>query len=66
MKTMTLNALREQVERKKAAIGWVDDEANTTVLRNTGMARTPEKYELLSRIGARVKVCGHKALRSSD
>jgi hypothetical protein len=65
MKTITLTALREQVERKKAAIGWVDDEANTAALRNTGIARTPAKRELLTQIEARAKASGRKPLGSN-
>jgi hypothetical protein len=65
MKTITLTALREQVERKKAAIGWVDDEANTAALRNAGIARTPAKRELLARIKARAKAGGRKSLSSN-
>jgi len=60
MKTITLTALREQIERKKAAIGWVDDEASTAALRNSGLARTPAKREMLSQIEARAKAAGRK------
>ncbi len=65
MKIITLAALREQVERKKAVIGWVDDETNTDALRNAGMARTAAKRELLARIEARAKVGGRKTLNSN-
>jgi hypothetical protein len=65
MKTITLTALREQVERKKAAIGWVDDEANTATLRNAGLVRTPVKRALLARIEARAKAAGRKPLSSN-
>jgi hypothetical protein len=65
MKTITLVALREQIERKKAAIGWVDDEANTAVLRNSGIARTPAKRDLLARIDARAKAGGRKPVISN-
>lgn len=64
MKTITLTALREQVERKKAAIGWVDDEANIAGLRNAGTARTSAKRELLTRIDTRAKDAGCNPLNS--
>ena len=65
MKTITLTALREQVERKKAAIGWVDDEASTAALRNSGRMRTPAKREMLGKIEARAKAAGRKPLNSN-
>jgi len=65
MKTITLTALREQVERKKAAIGWVDDEASTAALRNSGRTRTPAKREMLGQIEARAKAVGRKPLSSN-
>lgn len=64
MKTITFAALRDQVERKKAAIGWVDDEASTDALRNIGTRRTPAKREFLSRIEARATAAGRKVIPS--
>ncbi len=49
MKTITLTALRDQIERKKAEIGWIDDEASTEALRNKGRARSAGKRALLAR-----------------
>jgi hypothetical protein len=65
MKTITFAALRDQIERKKAAIGWVDDEANTAALRNSGIARTQAKREFLARIEARAKAAGRNAPHSN-
>jgi hypothetical protein len=64
MKTITFTALRDAVERKKAAIGWVDDEATTDVLRNSGVARTPAKREMLAGIESRAKAAGRTPLKS--
>jgi hypothetical protein len=58
-------ALREAVERKKAAIGWVDDEASTDGLRNSGKTRTPAKREMLARIENRAKAAGRPHLKSN-
>ena len=65
MKTITFTALREAVERKKAAIGWIDDEASTDDLRNSGIARTPAKREMLARIDSRAKAAGRSPLKSN-
>jgi hypothetical protein len=65
MKTITFTALREAVERKKAAIGWVDDEASTDGLRNSGKTRTPAKREMLARIENRAKAAGRPHLKSN-
>ena len=65
MKTIAFNALREQIERKKAAIGWVDDEASADALRNSGMARTPAKRGMLGRIESRAKAAGRTTLKSN-
>jgi hypothetical protein len=65
MKTITFNALRESVERKKAAIGWIDDDANTDLLRNSGVARTPAKREMLAGIDSRAKAAGRPPLKSN-
>ena len=65
MKTITFTALRDQVERKKAAIGWLDDDVSTDALRNSGMARTSAKRELLARIDSRAKAAGRPPLKSN-
>jgi len=65
MKTITFTALRESVERKKAAIGWIDDEPSTDALRNSGVARTPAKREMLARIEKRAKAAGRPPLKSN-
>jgi hypothetical protein len=65
MKTITFAALRDQVERKKAAIGWIDDDASTQALRNSGVARTPAKREMLARIESRAKAAGRPPLKSN-
>ncbi len=65
MKTITFAALRNQVEAKKAAIGWIDDEVTTDALRNSGVARTPAKREMLERIEARAKAAGRPPLKSN-
>jgi hypothetical protein len=65
MKTITFAALRDQVEAKKAAIGWIDDEVTTDALRNSGMARKPAKRELLARIETRAKAAGRTPLKSN-
>lgn len=65
MKTITFIALREAVERKKAAIGWIDNDASTDALRNSGVARTPAKRELLARIENRARAAGRTSLKSN-
>jgi hypothetical protein len=65
MKTITFTALRTAVERKKAAIGWVDDEATTDALRNSGVKRKPAKRELLARIENRAKAASRPPLKSN-
>ena len=65
MKTIAFTALRDQVERKKMAIGWIDDDANTDALRNSGMGRTPAKREMLARIERRAKSADRAALKSN-
>jgi hypothetical protein len=65
MKTITFIALRESVERKKAAIGWIDGDASTDALRNSGVARTPAKREMLARIDSRAKAAGRPPLKSN-
>jgi hypothetical protein len=65
MKTITFTALRESVERKKAAIGWIDGDANTDLLRNSGVARTSAKREMLARIDSRAKVAGRPPIKSN-
>lgn len=61
MKTITLAALREQVERRKTLIGWIDDETAIDALRNAGAMRTDRKRALLARIEARAAKAGRKA-----
>ncbi len=65
MKTITFTALREAVERKKAAIGWIDDDAAMDALRNSGKTRTPAKREMLARIDSRAKAAGRTSLKSN-
>ena len=65
MKIVTFTALREAVERKKAAIGWIDDEASTDALRNSGSARTLAKREMLAGIDSRAKAAGRSSLKSN-
>jgi len=65
MKTITFTALRDQVEAKKTAIGWIDDEVTTDALRNSGVARTPAKREMLARIETRAKAAGRTPLKSN-
>lgn len=65
MKTITFAALRDQVERNKAAIGWVDDDASAETLRNRGLERTPAKRKFLARIEARAKTAGRKPVVSN-
>ncbi|MBB3957636.1 hypothetical protein [Novosphingobium sediminicola] len=65
MKTITLSALREQVERRKVAIGWIDDESSTNALRNSGIARSPAKRQMLSEIEVRARNAGRKPVVSN-
>ena len=65
MKTITLSALREQVERKKVAIGWIGDESSTNALRNSGLARSPAKRLMLSEIEVRARKAGRKPVVSN-
>ena len=64
MRTITFAALRDQVERNKAAIGWIDDDGTET-LRNRGLGRTPAKRAFLARIDARAKAAGRDAVPSN-
>jgi hypothetical protein len=65
MKTITFAALRHQVEAKKADIGWIDDAVTTDALRNSGVARTPAKREMLARIETKAKAAGRPPLKSN-
>lgn len=64
MKTITFTELSEQIARNKARIGWVDDEASTEALRNSGRNRTAAKRELLARAEVRAKAAGRKPVVS--
>lgn len=64
MKTITFAAFRAQIESRKTAIGWADDEAGTEVLRNAGLLRTPSKREQLERIAKRARASGQKPVRA--
>jgi hypothetical protein len=56
MKTITCRPERS-CRTQEAAIGWVDDEASTDGLRNSGKTRTPAKREMLARIENKSQGC---------
>lgn len=64
MKTITLVALWDEIEQRKAAIGWCDDQASTDALRNTGLRRTQRKRDLLARAEARAIAAGRPVVPS--
>ena len=61
---ITLRDYLAQVEARRARLGLKDMPASIEAMRNKGMSRTPQKRELLRRVGACAKAAGRETVVS--